>query len=199
MAAASSIGSLVKWRPGRPFAVRGVWVGFAVLALVALAGWSAAAGAFGLMVSAQRSEARMASFAGLTPVTGQGVDVGLTDSTSPLTPGEDPSEALVQDSDVIMLEMMLWYGGAKAVAVNGVRVTAQTTITSSGPTIVVDGHRLVGPFHITAVGDPKLLRAVLMTPGGYVARLREEGLGVQIVDHPHLTVPAASLVGPASL
>ena len=133
----------------------------------------------------------MASFAGLTPVSGPGLEVVLDDSTRAPSPGDSPSELLVQDSDLLFLEMTLWYGGAEAVAVNGVRITAKTAITSAGPTIVVDGHRLVAPFHITAVGDPKLLQGVLLTREGYVARLREMGLDVRIINRPRLTVPAA--------
>jgi len=175
----------------RPSMMRGVRVTVAVWVLAALVGWVAAATAYTYAVSAQRAAARMASFAALTPVSGPGVEVVLADSTRVPSPGDNPSELLVQDSDLMFLEMTLWYGGAEAVAVNGVRITAKTTITSAGPTIVVDGHRLVGPFHITAVGDPKLLRSVLMTREGYVARLREMGLNVQIIDRPRLTVPAA--------
>ncbi|HLN12464.1 MAG TPA: DUF881 domain-containing protein [bacterium] len=177
----------------RPTMISGLRVTVVIWMAVALSGWAAAWAAYSHTLSAQQSAARMASIAGLTPVSGPGVEVVLSDSTRALAPGDSPSELLVQDSDLVFLEMALWYGGAEAVAVNGVRITAKTSIVSAGPTIVVDGHRLVGPFHITAVGDPRLLRGVLMTREGYAARLREFGLNLQIVDRPHLTVPAAAM------
>jgi uncharacterized protein YlxW (UPF0749 family) len=179
--------------------ISGVRVAVVIWVLVALSGWAAAWAAYTHALSVQQRAARMASIAGLTPVSGPGIEVALSDSTRALAPGDSPSELLVQDSDLVFLEMTLWYGGAEAVAVNGERITAKTSIVSAGPTIVVDGHRLVGPFHVTAVGDPKLLRGVLMTREGYVARLREFGLDVQIVDRPHLTVPAAALGSPTQL
>ena len=120
--------------------------------LLAVAGWIVAGIAGASAVRAHQEIWRTAALAGLTPVSGPGVEVTLSDSTRALAPAENPSEALVQDSDLLLLEMMLWYGGARAVAVNGVRITAETTIISSGPTVVVDGHRMVAPFHVSAVG-----------------------------------------------
>lgn len=177
----------------------GIRISAAVWTLVAVTGWAFAGMAYTHALSVQQSEARIASFAGLTPVSGSGVEVVLSDSTRALAPGDSPSELLVQDSDLILLEMTLWYGGAEAVAVNGVRITAKTTITSAGPTIIVDGHRLIGPFSVMAVGDPRLLRGVLTTREGYVARLRELGLNVQIIDRPRLTVPGAAMGSSAQL
>jgi uncharacterized protein YlxW (UPF0749 family) len=97
---------------------------------------------------------------------------------------------LVQDSDLTFLVMMLWYGGARAIAINGERVTTLTTITSSGPTLLINGRRLVGPFEVVAVGDPRVLRGVLETRGGFADRMRQSGLGVRISAHPAIAVPA---------
>lgn len=160
-----------------------------VWTMVALAGWGAAGALATVAVRDHERAARLAALAGLTPVRGPGIEVLLTDSTRALSPGENPSVALVQDGDLIFLTMMLWYGGARAVAINGERVTAQTTITSSGPTILINGRRLVGPFHVLAVGDPRVLRGVLETRGGFVDRMRQGGIGVQIIERQEVVVP----------
>jgi uncharacterized protein YlxW (UPF0749 family) len=171
------------WMRARRAAVIG-WI------LLAAAGWGVAAAALSIAVHERRRAADYAALAGLTPVTGPGVRVTLSDSNRAIPPGENPSTALVQDSDLTFLVMMLWYGGARAVAINGERVTAATTITSSGPTILINGRRLVGPFDAVAVGDPKVLRGVLETRGGFADRARESGLGLQIAARPAITVPA---------
>jgi uncharacterized protein YlxW (UPF0749 family) len=178
----------------RPWAPQGLWgraarVPLLVWMMVAVLGWGTAAALATVALRDQERTARLAALAGLTPVTGPGIEVVLTDSTQALSPGENPSVALVQDGDLIFLNMMLWYGGARAVAINGQRVTAQTTITSSGPTILINGHRLVGPFHVVAVGDPRVLRGVLETRGGFVERMRQSGIGVRIVERQELAVP----------
>jgi len=160
--------------------------------VLAVAGWVAAGFAGASALWAHQETARIAVLAGLTPVSGPGIEVTLSDSTRALAPAENPSEALVQDSDLLLLEMMLWYGGARAVAVNGVRITAETSIISSGPTVVVDGHRMVAPFRVSAVGDQRLLQGVLQTRGGFLDRLRDSGLGVQVTARSYVAVPAAT-------
>ncbi|HXX38355.1 MAG TPA: DUF881 domain-containing protein [bacterium] len=134
----------------------------------------------------------MAFLAGLTPVSGSGIEITLSDSNTILAANQNPSAALVQDSDLLLAEMLLWYGGARAVAINGARITASTTILSSGPTIVIDGRRMVAPFRVSAVGDPVLLRTVLQTRGGFSDRMHEDGLGVWIVERSNVVVPPAT-------
>jgi len=134
----------------------------------------------------------MAFLAGLTPVSGSGIEITLSDSNTILAANQNPSAALVQDSDLLLAELLLWYGGARAVAINGARITASTTILSSGPTIVIDGRRMVAPFRVSAVGDPVLLRTVLQTRGGFSDRMHEDGLGVWIVERSNVVVPPAT-------
>jgi uncharacterized protein YlxW (UPF0749 family) len=153
-------------------------------------GWGTAGVAAVAAVREHRAASRLSTLGGFTPVQGPGVEVVVSDATRPLRKGENPSETLVQDGDLIFLNMMLWYGGARAVAINGERVTATTTITSSGPTILINGRRNVGPFHVIAIGDPRMLREVLEGHGGFVDRMRRAEIGVQVIQHRELTVPA---------
>ena len=164
--------------------------------LLAAVGWGFAAVAVSISIHEQQRAGRYAAMAGFTPVSGPGVGVALSDSNRTVRAGENPSSALVQDSDLTFLVMMLWYGGARAIAINGERVTTLTTITSSGPTLLINGRRLVGPFEVVAVGDPRVLRGVLETQGGFADRMRQSGLGVRISAHPAITVPAGRDVPP---
>ncbi len=183
-------------RTGHLWTIRLPWAGgmrftFAVwvLLVLAVAGW-ATAGVMSVMSDrARQASEKLAAEAGLTPVAGPGVEIVISDATRPVKPGENPSMVLVQDSDLIFLNMMLWYGGARAVAINGERITAQSTITSSGPVIVINRRRVVGPFHVVAVGDPQVLQAVLETRGGFVDRMRQGGPGVQLTPQQHMLVP----------
>lgn len=190
MAVTASVKGLGVWRPVRGTVLRS---GMALWILLAVLGWSVAGAAAFAAVREYQVVGRLSALAGLTPVSGPGIEVVLTDATHALPAGENPSLALVQDSDLFFLTMMLWYGGARAVAINGQRVTAQSTITSSGPAVLLNGHRLVGPFHVVAVGDPDVLRGVLDARGGFVERMRESGLGVEIHTRRHLVVPARNL------
>ncbi|HEV2439114.1 MAG TPA: DUF881 domain-containing protein [bacterium] len=158
--------------------------------LLAAAGWGFGAAGISMAVHEHERAGQYAALAGFTPVYGPGVGVTLSDSNRAVPPGSNPSTALVQDSDLTFLVMMLWYGGARAIAINGERVTTLTTITSSGPTLLINGHRQVGPFEVVAVGDPRVLRGVLETQGGFAERMRQSGLGVRISPHSAITVPA---------
>jgi uncharacterized protein YlxW (UPF0749 family) len=160
-------------------------------AAVALAGWSAAGLAGAMVVREHQVINHLVALAGFTPVPGPGIEIVLTDGTTTSRSIADPNAMLVQDGDLILLNMMLWYGGAQAVAINGERITAQSAITSSGPTLLINGRRTVGPFHVTAIGDPAVLRGALETRGGVVDRMQEAGLGVRIAVQRALVVPAA--------
>jgi len=195
MAAMVSTLARVHW----PARARTRGAGLAVWILLAAAGWGAAAAGFSTAAHEHLRAARYAAFAGLTPVSGPGVAVTVHDSTRTIRPGENPSASLVQDSDLTFLVMMLWYGGARAVAINGERVTTLTTITSSGPTLLINGRRLVGPFQVVAVGEPRVLRGVLETQGGFAERMRESGLGVRISQSQGVTVPAGRAAPPPLL
>jgi uncharacterized protein YlxW (UPF0749 family) len=59
----------------------------------------------------------------------------------------------IYDQDLQKLVNGLWAAGARAVAVNGQRMTATTAIRSAGDAILVDYHPLSPPYVVTAVGD----------------------------------------------
>jgi hypothetical protein len=181
---------------GRPWAFPRGWAPVLRLnamawAAVAVAGWSVAGLAGAMVVREHQVTNHLVALAGFTPVPGPGIEIVLTDGTTTSRPIADPNAMLVQGGDLILLNMMLWYGGAQAVAINGERITAQSAITSSGPTLLINGRRTVGPFHVTAIGDPAVLRGALETRGGVVDRMQEAGLGVRIAVQRALVVPAA--------
>ncbi len=173
----------------RPW-VRGMSASMAVWVVLAVVGWVAAGVGVVAAVRAYQGTWQLAALAGLTPVHGPGIEVVVSDGERRLRPKEKPSVVLVQEGDLIVLNMMLWYGGARGVAINGERITAESTITSSGPTLLINGRRMVGPFHVLAIGDPDVLRGTLEARGGFMDRMLQAGLGVAIATEENLTVPA---------
>ncbi len=176
-----------------PRVARGTRLAITVWIVIAVIGWGAAGVTSIMNVRERQASGRLAAQAGLTAVAGAGVEVVVSDASQAAKAGENPSMALVQDSDLIFLNMMLWYAGARAVAINGERITAQSAITSSGPVLVVNRRRIVGPFHVTAVGDPRVLKGVLETRGGFIERMRQGGLGVEVTTRQQVTIPGGDL------
>lgn len=82
--------------------------------------------------------------AGSAPVTGTGIVVTVTDAVS--ASGE------VQDSDLRALVNALWIAGAKAVSVNGQRLSTRSSLRNSGTVIRVNGVSLSSPYVVSAVG-----------------------------------------------
>jgi uncharacterized protein YlxW (UPF0749 family) len=96
--------------------------------------------------------------AGLAPVRGSGAKITIKDgptSVDPLT-GEHNTQALVKDSDLQLACNALWSEGAEAIAVNGQRLTATSTIRQAGEAILVDFRPVTTPYEVVAIGPDAL-------------------------------------------
>jgi uncharacterized protein YlxW (UPF0749 family) len=132
---------------------------------------------------------------GLGRVRGDGVVVRLADAAADkdAVTGADAGPSRVLYSDLQKVANALWAAGAEAVAVNGQRLTATSTIRSAGEAILVDYRPVTSPYEVTAIG-PGSMRdkfdgsraASLMRE---VARTTGLSFGVKEVDN--LTLPAA--------
>jgi uncharacterized protein YlxW (UPF0749 family) len=93
---------------------------------------------------------------GLGEVRGDGVSVRLADAPAPVDPvtgkpsGSNPG--LVLDRDLQDVVNELWRDGAEAIAINGQRLTATTTIRAAGGAILVDFRPISGPYQVSAIG-----------------------------------------------
>ncbi|MEV8503823.1 DUF881 domain-containing protein [Actinoplanes sp. NPDC051475] len=96
---------------------------------------------------------------GLAPVRGSGVRVTVGDGPTPIDPvtGERRSEARVRDTDLQLATNALWAAGAEAIAVNGQRLTATSTIRQAGEAILVDFRPVTTPYQVVAIGPASLV------------------------------------------
>lgn len=129
--------------------------------------------------------------AGSVNLTGPGVVVVLDDSPRRPLRGEDPTLYLVLDSHLRDVVNLLWEGGAEAVAINGERLVATSSIYAAGGTIVVNTARLAPPYEIAAIGPPEL-EALLKAPDRLTqlkARVQNYGLQFTVRRAPEVTIP----------
>jgi uncharacterized protein YlxW (UPF0749 family) len=111
---------------------------------------------------------RLRAPAGVAAVEGPGVVVELTDShETPRTRGE-VLDLRIQDVDIQLAVNALWAAGARAVSVNGRRVTTTTAIREAGGRVQVNFGSVSSPYRIAAIGDPEALRRGLA--GSEIAR-----------------------------
>jgi len=131
--------------------------------------------------------------AGLIPIEGTGIVLQLDDSTQPVAAGASESDYLVNSADLRTVIDQLWLAGAEAIAVNGERITATTSVLDIGSSILVNSAYLAPPYQITAVGPPDLYDR-LAASAGFIdflrARVQAYGLNVAFAEPKSVDVPA---------
>ena len=128
--------------------------------------------------------------AGVTELTGPGVEVTLNDSSVSLKPGENPNLYVLHDEDVLRVLNELKAAGAEAMAMNGERLLATTEIRCIGPTIVLNKNkRLAPPYVVTAIGSPDTMENSLKMKGGVAETLQFWGIQVSVKKMPQVMVP----------
>jgi len=93
---------------------------------------------------------------GLARVQGNGVIVTVSDAPAavdPVTGRVDPENlGRVLDRDLQAIANALWQSGAEAIAINGQRLTATSTIRAAGEAILVDFRPIARPYMLAAIG-----------------------------------------------
>jgi len=137
---------------------------------------------------------RQKMMAGLLAVEGPGVQVVLDDSSIRSVPASaNPSDYLIHEYDLRDVVNLLWMAGSEAIAVNGERIVATTSIYCVGSTVMVNDTRLSPPYLVQAVGNPVVQEDILSNPA-YLKEIkrRTELYGVQFTVNTvsKLTLPA---------
>jgi uncharacterized protein YlxW (UPF0749 family) len=121
---------------------------------------------------------RIRAWAGLTPVTGQGISILIT---GPI--GGDGVEDLLNE---------LRNAGAEAIAVDGVRIVTGTVVAGAQGALSVENHAIGDAFEIRAIGSPQILTGTLTRTGGVIAQVTSTYDAAQISVTPldSMTLPA---------
>lgn len=131
--------------------------------------------------------------AGLTAMRGPGVIVQVGNGrAAPGASGRADYLATFQDvQDVVNL---LFASGAEGVAVNGRRITPDSSFQGSAGTALIDqGPPVPAPFRIAAVGDRGQMEETLSDPsslGDLRFRQRQYGVALSFGGAPDVTLPA---------
>ena len=131
--------------------------------------------------------------AGLTPRTGPGVTVTLTDAPQDVveTSTEDPNDLVVHQQDIQAVVNALWRGGAVAVTVQGQRIISTTGIKCTGNAVTLQGVPYSPPYVITGVGDQGAMVASI-EGDDYVQRYRRDAADPDIAVGWELDLPLAA-------
>lgn len=139
------------------------------------------------------------AMAGLLPLRGPGIKIRLQDASL----GNEPTElgviesGLVHDYDILYLLNELRAAGAEAISISSgkieERITSNTFVRCTGPTITVNNQKLTPPFTISAIGDPQVLHDSLTMRGGIVEQLRRYGLLIDITKEEEVQIAGYAL------
>ena len=131
--------------------------------------------------------------AGRTALTGRGISVTLNDSQKAKdSSGVDKSAFLVHAEDILSITNELFSAGAEAVSINGQRLVATSSVRCAGSVVNINGVKIAAPFVISAIGDPDILEAALIFPGGVADSLSPWGIELDIKKSDKIDVPAFS-------
>jgi WD40 repeat protein/beta-lactamase regulating signal transducer with metallopeptidase domain/uncharacterized protein YlxW (UPF0749 family) len=131
-----------------------------------------------------------------TPLSGSGIALQLQDkprvgqNTAPVS-GSRGVSGLVHDFDILAAVNELRAANARGIAVNGVRLTGNTSIRATGSLIYVGRQAIKHPYRIEAIGDPKAMQRALTLRGGWVNQLKED-LTIRVSRVAQLRLPAAA-------
>lgn len=121
---------------------------------------------------------------------GPGVQIRIDDAPNGGSSGQ------VRDSDLAGLVNGLWQAGATAIAVNGQRVTALSSLRNTASAVRINDVSLSPPYTVVALGDTKTLqsRFVATTSGIRLLNLTSQfGMPFSRHNEDNLTVPAAPM------
>jgi uncharacterized protein YlxW (UPF0749 family) len=136
---------------------------------------------------------RVAPAAAAVPVSGAAAIVTVEDA-HPAHDVAAQQDGRIYDQDLQKLVNGLWAAGARALAVNGQRITATTAIRSAGDAILVDYRPLSPPYAVTAVGDAgSIEKAFTDSPAGRTLRTLKSTFGIRYDIHKEdrVRLPAA--------
>lgn len=134
---------------------------------------------------------------GLTPKSGPGLTVTLSDAPMTVIEGSDLdlNDHVVHQQDIQAVANALWAGGAEAITIQGQRVISTTGIKCSGSVVILQGVPYAPPYEIAAVGDPgELLYA--LERAQRIQRFRAKaadpaiGVGYEVGVEEFVTAPA---------
>jgi uncharacterized protein YlxW (UPF0749 family) len=135
---------------------------------------------------------------GVGKVRGDGIVVQLVDAPPPVDPvtgkRSTTNPGRVLDRDLQDISNELWRLGAEAIAINGERLTATTTIRAAGDAILVDFRPVTPPYEVAAIG-PGDLRDVFdssVTARRFRSYVDAYRMQFSVKQRDGMTLPAAS-------
>jgi uncharacterized protein YlxW (UPF0749 family) len=132
--------------------------------------------------------------AAFVAMRGPGVILVLSDSKQPTFSGTTDLGRII-DRDVQHAVNGLWAAGAEAISIDGVRLTARTSIRNAGTAVLVDYQPVSSPIEIRALGSARTLSNRFRAHPAWdeLVALRDRyGIRWSFTTHSRISVPAGT-------
>lgn len=130
----------------------------------------------------QKEISESQDYLGYTSLVGEGIEITLSD--------KDESY-IIEYSDLLRLVNELNAAGAEAISINGERVVSDTDIVLVGTRIIlVNSHKISGPYVVKAIGDKKYLESAITIKGGYKDELELNEKRIEYILSDEVQIPA---------
>jgi uncharacterized protein YlxW (UPF0749 family) len=120
---------------------------------------------------------------GKTDVEGEGIEIVLTDKGGTELSDEQVVE-MISEEDLLIIVNELFGAGAEAISINDERIIARSDIFKLGDGnnsfLKVNGHRILSPYIIKAIGNQTYLESAVIGKGGHVDALKDAGHEVSL-------------------
>ena len=91
--------------------------------------------------------------------------------------------------DLQKQEQITIYGDYEAVSINNQRIVSTTGIMCDGNIVRINGEMVGVPITIKAIGLPNVLYYQLIRGGGYLERMKSDGVKVFVEQSDNITIP----------
>lgn len=136
---------------------------------------------------AQKRVDTLGILAGALPAHGPGIRLTISDPDRQVT-----------GPTLLDLIQELRDAGAESIDIGGIRVVASTFVGSQDGELTVDGHPLIRPIVVKAIGSSKTLASAMTIPGGILETVRQKGASASVTEVDDLEITsihqAAALV-----
>ena len=145
--------------------------------------------------AAERAQAavdRLTAPVGLSPISGPGVQVTLTDADPEQNEDANPDDLVVHQQDLQAVVNAMWRGGAQGVQVMDQRLINTSAVRCVGNTLILQGRVYSPPFVVIGLGDQDALERELDDDDylhGYRAAVEFFGLGYDQQRLDEVTLP----------
>lgn len=129
---------------------------------------------------------------GFEDVKGSGIKIIIKDGDISGLQPELQRLKLLHDNDMMNVVNNLRGAGAEAISINGYRIYPYSSIICDWAFLNIDDIKVVQPFEVEVIGEPKVLQDFMTSDSSYITGLKARGINIEIKEVKEIIMRAKS-------